>query len=110
PKKDGPGTENPLYDLALARGVRIVPEAGTDSFLMLNGVPASEEDTLTVVGNLIEMDMAMKAVGEAAAAGGPDMSGAEACEPLQGNPLIKLATSILVNQRDFMDKTSCLDY
>lgn len=110
PTKDGDGTANPLYDLAIARGVRVVPE-GKDSSLLHEGIPASEEDIAAVGANLFLMDEAIKAVGGPAAASGTgDVSCAEAVAPLAGSPLLAAATAILVNQRGIMERMSAADY
>jgi monoamine oxidase len=60
--------------------------------------------------NLFLMDAAIKAAGELAASGAPDMSAADACAALSSRPYWNLAESIMVNQRDFMEHLSSLDY
>jgi len=60
-KKDGgAGTENPLYDLAIAWKVRVVAEGGATK-LMIDGRAAPESDALAVVANLVLMDELIKA-------------------------------------------------
>jgi monoamine oxidase len=102
------GTYNPLYDLAIERGVRVSPE-GQDSFLMHEGIPLPEA-TMAVGELLFQIDTLIKAAGQMAAGGAPDVSAAVACASIQDDPNYKLATSIMVNQRDFMEHLSSLDY
>ena len=111
PKKDGSeGTENPLYDLAVARGVRVVAEGGATK-LMTDGKARPELDALAVVANLTLMDGLIKAAGQpATVAEFGDVSCADAVASLKGTPLLKQATSILINQRGFMERLSAADY
>lgn len=108
-KKDGT-TENPLYDLAIAQKVRVVPESGATK-LMSDGKAAPEEDALAVLANLLLMDQLIKAAGQPdTVAELGDVSCADAVASLKGTPLLKEATSILVNQRGMMERMSAADY
>jgi monoamine oxidase len=109
PRKDGGGSENPLYDIAVEAGVRTVAEGGR-SALFRDGGPVCEDEKDLVGANLLLMDKAIQAVGEEAILTGADVSCAQAVADLRDLPLIRQATSVLVNQRGIMDRMSAVDY
>ncbi len=90
----GGGTHNPLYDIAVARGIVPVP-AGLDPVMFRDRAPVSSDQTQLLREKIGAIAKAVNDAGSAAAAGAPDVSAAQATTAYLGTDWYKLASSVI---------------
>jgi monoamine oxidase len=90
----GGGTHNPLYDIAVARGIVPVP-AGLDPVMFRDRAPVSSDQTQLLREKIGAIAKAINGAGSASAAGAPDVSAAQATTAYLGTDWYKLASSVI---------------
>lgn len=105
----GGGTHNPLYDLAVARGIAPVP-ADLAPIMFRDGQPVSPDQNQLLQEKIGAIATAINDAGSAAAAGAPDVSVAQATAAYLGTDWYELASAMiaLANGRRG-ERTSSLD-
>jgi monoamine oxidase len=93
PSPDG-GTHNPLYDIAVARGIVPVP-ADLDPVMVRDGAPVSPDRNLLLNRKIGAIAEAIDDAGSAAAAGAQDISVARATFEYVGTDWFELASAVI---------------
>jgi monoamine oxidase len=90
----GGGTHNPLYDIAVARGIVPVP-ADLDPVMFRDGAPVSPDRNQLLGEKIGAIAEAINDAGSAAAAGAPDVSVATATAAYLGTDWYELASAVI---------------
>ena len=108
PSADG-GTHNPLFDIAVARGITTVP-AELAPNMFRDGAPVPSEQNRLLREKLGALAAAISDAGSAAAAGAPDVSVAEATAAFLGTDWYELASALIALSNGRRgEETSSLD-
>jgi hypothetical protein len=108
PSPDG-GTHNPLYDIAIARGIAAVP-VELDPIMFAGGAPVPPDRNQLLQNKISVITEVINDAGSAAAAGAPDISAAQAAARYVGTDWYDLASAVIAlatGKRG--DRTSSLD-
>jgi monoamine oxidase len=90
----GGGTHNPLYDIAVGRGIVPVPTA-LDPVMFRDGTPVSPDRNQRLGEKIGAIGTAINDAGSAAAAGASDVSAAEASAAYLGTDWYELASAVI---------------
>ena len=106
----GGGTHNPLYDIAVARGIVPVP-ADLDPVMFRDGAPVSPDQNQLMREKIGAIVTAINDAGSAAADGAPDVSVTQATAAYLGTDWYELASAVIAlgtGRRG--ERTSSLDF
>ena len=104
------GTHNPLYDIAISRGIVPVP-ADLDPVMFGGGTPVSPDDNQLLHAKIGAIAGAINDAGSAAAAGAPDVSAAQAAARYVRTDWFELASAVIaLGSGKRGERTSSLDF
>ena len=105
----GGGTHNPLYDIAVARGIVPVPTE-LAPLMFRDGAPVSPDRNQLLHEKIGALAMAINDAGSAAAGGAPDVSAAQATTAYLGTDWYELASAVIaLSTGKGGERTSSLD-
>ena len=106
----GGGTHNPLYDIAVARGIVLVP-AELAPVMFRDGAPVSPNRNQLLREKIGTIAEAINDAGSAAAAGAPDVSAAQAAAADVDTDWYELASAVIaLSTGKRGERTSSLDF